>query len=103
MNGSTSSTLSASGFPITNPNGVAAMLSIAVAYTVAGRPATMSITVEGISNANRDVGVLDTYTGTANTTRTINLTATYDFSLLGTKAPSGHFLSVFVGCNFLPF
>jgi hypothetical protein len=80
MNSTTSFTLSASGAPAMIPNGVnvASGGSISVSYTIGGAPATLTITIGGIK-ASGDAAVLDSYTGTTNTTRTVNLSDTYTF------------------------
>jgi hypothetical protein len=53
--------------------------SLSITYTVSGAPATLTITVEGCKNASGDVAVLDSYVGTANTTRAVSLSDTYDY------------------------
>ena len=78
MNSATSFTLVQSGQPFVIPNHLVDTASITISYTIAGAPATLTIVVEGIVNASGVVAVLDTYTGTTNTTRTITLSATFD-------------------------
>src|SRR5580692_7409581 len=56
--------------------------SLSVAYVINGAPATLSIIVMGVINATGDTIVLDTYTGTSNTTRTISLTNNFDAFLI---------------------
>jgi O-acetylhomoserine/O-acetylserine sulfhydrylase-like pyridoxal-dependent enzyme len=60
--------------------------TLTIGYTIQGAPTTISLTVEGLSNAQGDVSVLDTYSTVANTTRTITpLGATFDnFTVTGT-------------------
>jgi hypothetical protein len=99
MNSNIDFTLSASGQPFKIPNGVVASSggSLSIAYTINGAPAALTITVEGLKTATGDAGVLDSYVGTANTTRTINLSDTYDyFRVTATWTGGAH---VSVGAN----
>jgi hypothetical protein len=56
--------------------------SLSIAYVVNAAPATLSIIVMGVINATGDTIVLDTYTGTSNTTRTIALANNFDAFLI---------------------
>src|ERR1700722_16865621 len=47
--------------------------SLTVNYVPSGSPAALTVTIEGIVNASGDVAVLDSYSGTTNTTRTVSL------------------------------
>lgn len=60
--------------------------TLTIGYTILGAPSTISLSVEGLSNASGDVSVLDTYSTVSNTTRTITpLGATFDnFTVTGT-------------------
>jgi len=71
--------LALSGQPLLIPNSVqAGSGNLVLTYVVAGTPATLTIYVMGLVAASGDSVVLDAYTGTSGTTRTISLTATYD-------------------------
>lgn len=84
-----------SGQPVFIPNFLltGSGSSIQFAYAVNGAPDSLTITVLGLKNASGESPVLDTYTGTTNTTRTISLTDTYD-SFLVTATWSGGTSSV---------
>jgi hypothetical protein len=60
--------------------------TLTIGYTIQGAPTTISLSVEGLLNAQGDVSVLDTYSSVSNTTRTITpLGATFDnFTVCGT-------------------
>jgi hypothetical protein len=79
MDSKISFALQASGQPFKVPNGLLQNSgNLGAVYTVSGAPATLSIVVEGIKNAAGTVVLLDTYTGTTSTTRSIALSDTYD-------------------------
>jgi len=78
MQSAISFTLTQSGFPFLIRNALADSSSITLVYTVSGAPTSLVITIEGIVAASGTVQVLDSYSGTANTTRTVNLSAVYD-------------------------
>jgi hypothetical protein len=78
-------TLDQSGKRVFIPNAVAVGSggSLQVTYQVNGAPASLTIIVMGTSNGIDSV--IDTYTGTSNTTRTISLPQTFDsFAAVGT-------------------
>ena len=64
--------------------------------TLAGAPRSATISVQGVINATGDAVVLDTYTGTANTSRSISLSANYDSFILTGTWVGGYRVSV--GC-----
>jgi hypothetical protein len=69
-----------SGQPVSIPNSVqvGSGSTLVLTYSINGAPLTLTITVEGIVNSTGDSVVLDSFSGNTNTTRTLNLTATYD-------------------------
>ncbi len=87
-----------SGLPFTVQNSVniASGGTISITYTVSGGPGTLTIIVEGCKNAVGDVAVLDTYIGTANTTRSISLTDTYDYFQITASWTGGNNVAVAV-------
>ncbi len=60
------------------PNGLVDTTSLSITYVIAGSPASLTITVTGVKNAAGECQLLDSYSGTTSTSRTINLTDTYD-------------------------
>lgn len=73
-----------SGQLLSVPNSVNAQSgsTLQVTYAINGAPASLTLTVMGYKNAGGESPVLDTYQGTANTTRTISLSDTYDAFLV---------------------
>jgi len=92
--------LSISGQPVFVHNSVNIQSggTLKAAYAVKGAPATLTVTVQGVKNATGDQIVLDSYTGTADTTRSISLTDTYD-SFLVTAVWTGGTSSVGVNAT----
>lgn len=67
--------LSQSGAAVVVQNTLQSSGSLTVTYVISGAPATMTLLFQGQTNAG-GTSVLDTYSGTANTTRTISLSGT---------------------------
>jgi len=80
-----------SGVPASIPNFLRAISggSVQFSYVVNGNPDSLTIAVMGYKNASGESPVLDSYTGTANTTRTISLTDTYDSFLVSATWTGG--------------
>jgi len=76
--------LNAAGQPFQVPNPLLNGTSISATYTLAYQTApsgNVTVTVEGFSNASGDTAVLDSvsFSATSPQSRTINLSATYDY------------------------
>ena len=78
MNGSTSFIIHASGQPVVIPNHLVDSTTMTAVYTVSGKTASLTVVIEGIVNASGVASIVDSYTGTASTSRSITLSATYD-------------------------
>jgi hypothetical protein len=77
--------LTESGKPESVTNDLAASSSISVNYRLHNSPSAMSLVVVGGFNNGAQQVVLDTYSGTTDTTRTVNFSQTYDyFQVVGT-------------------
>lgn len=90
--------LTISGQPLLIPNsvGIKSGGTLNITYVVNGAPASLTVTVQGVKNATGDQPVLDSYSGTADTTRSVSLTDDYD-SFLITGNWAGGTSSVSVG------
>jgi len=90
-----------SGYPfsVQNSVGIASGGTLVITYTITGAPATLTLYVQGVKNASSPV-VIDTYSGTANTTRTISITDTYDYFVVLPQWTGGNNVTVTVNVSF---
>lgn len=94
MNASTSFFLDQSGKPFSIQNHLVAASSLTAIYTITGAPATLTVVIEGMKNASGVAAIVDSYVGTANTTRTITLSDTFDWFRLTATWTGGKNVSV---------
>jgi hypothetical protein len=73
MNSTIQFSLTQSGYPFSVPNEMQNTGNLSVTYTPAGGPTSLSISIEGIVNSTGSVHVLDSFSGTTSTTRSVSL------------------------------
>lgn len=90
-----------SGYPYSVQNSVAIASggTLTATYTISGVPASLTIVIEGCKVTGQHL-ILDTYTGTANTNRSISITDTYDYFLIMPTWGGGSNVAVTVTMNF---
>jgi hypothetical protein len=90
-----------SGYPFSVQNFVAIANggTLTAAYTISGAPASLTIVVEGVKNTGQRL-IVDTYSGTANTSRSISITDSYDYFVITPQWAGGNNVAVSVTMNF---
>jgi hypothetical protein len=101
MNSTSQFSLIQSGYPfsVQNSVGIASGGTLSITYTITGAPATLTLYVQGVKNASSPV-VIDTYIGTANTTRSISINDTYDYFVVLPQWTGGLNVTVTVTVSF---